>query len=135
MVYWSGPSWSIAWHTGHQHTVLLGPYLYVSLSLVSNQTSWWRLLGSSHQTSRDKCSHRASVHVTLTSKSRVDTFSSKIKPQASSSQRRSNVLGWWTELWSTEAKVCGIMLKAAWHWGGDSSITNDPFGAPGSTPS
>jgi hypothetical protein len=36
--------------------------------------------------------------------------------------------------WSTEAKVWGIVPKAAWHWGGDSSVTNDPLGAPGSTP-
>ena len=25
------------------------------------------------------------------------------------------------------------MLKAAWHWGSDSSIVNDPFVEPGST--
>jgi len=25
------------------------------------------------------------------------------------------------------------VLKAAWHWGSDSSIVNDPFGEPGST--
>jgi hypothetical protein len=29
--------------------------------------------------------------------------------------------------------VWGIVPKAAWHWGGDSSVANDPFGAPGST--
>jgi hypothetical protein len=41
-----------------------------------------------------------------------------------------------TVLWSTEAKVWGgIVPKTAWHWGGDISIANDPFGAPGSTPS
>jgi hypothetical protein len=40
-----------------------------------------------------------------------------------------NVLGRQTGLWSTEAKVWGIVPKAAWHWGGDSSVVNDPFGA------
>jgi hypothetical protein len=30
-------------------------------------------------------------------------------------------------LWSTEAKEWGIVLRAAWHWGGDSSVINDPF--------
>jgi len=25
--------------------------------------------------------------------------------------------GWLTGLWSTQAKVEGIVLKAAWHWG------------------
>jgi hypothetical protein len=25
----------------------------------------------------------------------------------------------------------GIVLKAAWHWGSDSSIVNDPPGEPG----
>jgi len=29
--------------------------------------------------------------------------------------------GWLMELWSTQAKVEGIMLKAAWHWGRDCS--------------
>jgi len=29
--------------------------------------------------------------------------------------------------------VEGIVLKAAWHWGSDSSIVNDPFVEPGST--
>jgi len=38
------------------------------------------------------------------------------------------------ELWSTQAKVEGIMLKAAWHWGSDSSVVNDPHGEPGHTP-
>jgi len=41
---------------------------------------------------------------------------------------------WLTGLWSTQAKVEGIMLKAAWHWGGDSSVVNDPLGEPGHTP-
>jgi hypothetical protein len=31
--------------------------------------------------------------------------------------------------------VWGIVLRAAWHWGGDSSAINNPLGAPGSTPS
>ena len=26
------------------------------------------------------------------------------------------------------------MLKAAWHWGSDSSVINDPLGEPGRTP-
>jgi hypothetical protein len=39
-----------------------------------------------------------------------------------------NVFGRRTGLWSTEAKVWGIVLKDAWHWGGDSSVANDPFG-------
>jgi len=29
------------------------------------------------------------------------------------------------------AKVEGIMPKAAWHWGRDSSVVNDPLGEPG----
>jgi len=28
----------------------------------------------------------------------------------------------------------GIMLKAAWRWGRDSSVVNDPLGEPGCTP-
>jgi hypothetical protein len=39
-----------------------------------------------------------------------------------------NVLGQQTGLWSTEAKLWGIVLKAAWHWGGDSSVGNVPSG-------
>jgi hypothetical protein len=31
--------------------------------------------------------------------------------------------------------VRGIVPKAAWHWGGDSSDANDSFGASDSTPS
>jgi len=42
--------------------------------------------------------------------------------------------GWLTGLWSTQAKVEGIVLKAAWHWGSDSSVINDRFGEPGHTP-
>ena len=41
---------------------------------------------------------------------------------------------WLTGLWSTQAKVDGIVLKAAWHWGDDSSVINDPLGEPGCTP-
>jgi len=37
-------------------------------------------------------------------------------------------------LWSTQAKVEGIMLMAAWHWGRDCSVINDPLGEPGRTP-
>ena len=41
---------------------------------------------------------------------------------------------WLTGFWSTQAKVEGIMPRAAWHWSSDSSVTNDPFGEPGRTP-
>jgi len=41
---------------------------------------------------------------------------------------------WLTGLWSTQAKVKGILLKAAWHWGRDCSVVNDPLGKPGRTP-
>jgi hypothetical protein len=41
---------------------------------------------------------------------------------------------WLTGLWSTQAKVEGIVLKAAWHWGRDCSVVNDPLGEPGCTP-
>jgi len=37
-------------------------------------------------------------------------------------------------LWSTQAKVEGIVLKAAWHWGRDTSVVNDPLGEPGHAP-
>jgi len=37
-------------------------------------------------------------------------------------------------LWSTQAKVECIVLKAAWHWGRDCSVLNDPPGEPGCTP-
>jgi hypothetical protein len=33
-----------------------------------------------------------------------------------------------------QTKVEGIVLKAAWHWGRDSSVVNDPLGEPGRTP-
>ena len=41
---------------------------------------------------------------------------------------------WPTGLWSTQAKVEDIVLKAARHWGNDSSAVNDPFGEPDRTP-
>ena len=41
---------------------------------------------------------------------------------------------WLTGLWSTQAKVEGIVLEAAWHWSSDSSVANDPLGEPGRTP-
>jgi hypothetical protein len=46
-----------------------------------------------------------------------------------------NALRRQTGLWSTEAKMWRIVPKSAWHWGGDISVTNDPLGAPGITPS
>jgi len=39
-----------------------------------------------------------------------------------------------TGIWSTQAKVEDIMLKAAWHWGNNSSILNYPLGELGHTP-
>jgi hypothetical protein len=33
-----------------------------------------------------------------------------------------------------QAKVEGTVLKAAWHWGRDDSVINDPLGEPGRTP-
>jgi hypothetical protein len=41
---------------------------------------------------------------------------------------------WLKGLWSTQAKVECILLKAAWHWGSDSSVVNDTLGVPGYTP-
>ena len=41
---------------------------------------------------------------------------------------------WLTALWSTQAKVEGIVPTAAWHWGRNSSVINDPLGEPGHTP-
>jgi len=41
---------------------------------------------------------------------------------------------WLTGLWSTQTKVEGIVLKAVWHWGNDSSVVNNPFGEPCHTP-
>jgi len=34
---------------------------------------------------------------------------------------------WLTGLWSTQAKVEGFVLKAAWHLGSDGSVVNDPL--------
>jgi hypothetical protein len=41
---------------------------------------------------------------------------------------------WLTGLCSTQAKVEGIVPKAAWHWSSDSSVISDPLGEPGRTP-
>jgi len=41
---------------------------------------------------------------------------------------------WLTELWSYQAKVEGIVPRAAWLWGRDSSVVNDSLGEPGRTP-
>ena len=41
---------------------------------------------------------------------------------------------WKTGLWSTKAKVEGIVLKVAWHWGSDGSVVNDLPGEPVRTP-
>ena len=41
---------------------------------------------------------------------------------------------WLTGLWSTQVKVEVIVLKAARHWGSDSSVVSDPLGEPGCTP-
>jgi hypothetical protein len=41
---------------------------------------------------------------------------------------------WLTGVWSTQAKVEGIVLKAAWYWVGDCSVVNDPLGEPHRTP-
>jgi len=40
---------------------------------------------------------------------------------------------WLSVLWSTQAKVEGIVLKAAWHLGSDCSVVNDPLGESGRT--
>jgi len=40
---------------------------------------------------------------------------------------------WLTELWSTQAKVEGIMPRAIWHWGRKSSAVNNPLGEPSHT--
>ena len=37
---------------------------------------------------------------------------------------------WLTGLWSGS----GIVPKAAWHWGRDCSVLNEPLGEPGRTP-
>jgi hypothetical protein len=41
---------------------------------------------------------------------------------------------WLRGLWSTQAKVEIIVPSAAWRWGRDSSVVNDPLGEPGYTP-
>jgi hypothetical protein len=41
---------------------------------------------------------------------------------------------WLTGLWSTLPKREVIVLKAAWHWGSDSSVFNVPLEEPGRTP-
>jgi len=41
---------------------------------------------------------------------------------------------WLTGLWSTQAKVEGIVPKAVWHWGSDSSVVNDHLEEPGRNP-
>ena len=40
---------------------------------------------------------------------------------------------WLTGLWSAQAKMQGIVLKAARHWDSNISVVNDPFGEPGRT--
>ena len=39
---------------------------------------------------------------------------------------------WLTGLWSTQAKVEGIVPRTAWHWGSD-SVVNDHLGELGRT--
>jgi hypothetical protein len=41
---------------------------------------------------------------------------------------------WPVGLWSTQAKVESIMLKAALQWVSNSNVVNDPVGEPGCTP-
>jgi len=41
---------------------------------------------------------------------------------------------WVMGLWCTQAKVEGIVSSAAWHWGRNSSVVNDPLVEPGCTP-
>jgi hypothetical protein len=41
---------------------------------------------------------------------------------------------WLMGLWSTQTKVEGVVSKAAWHWGSDSSVINNPLGKQGCTP-
>ena len=40
---------------------------------------------------------------------------------------------WLTGLRSTQAKVEGIIPRAVWHWGSDSSVINNPLEEPGCT--
>ena len=42
---------------------------------------------------------------------------------------------WLTGHWSTQAKVEGTVPRAAWHWGRESSVVNDPLGEPVRPPS
>jgi hypothetical protein len=41
---------------------------------------------------------------------------------------------WLMGLWSTQARVEGIVLKVTWQWGSDSSVVNDPLAESGRTP-
>ena len=41
---------------------------------------------------------------------------------------------WPTGLWSIPAKVEGIVLKAAWHWGSNRRVVNVSLGVSGRTP-
>jgi hypothetical protein len=41
--------------------------------------------------------------------------------------------GCYNTLLSTQAKVEVIVPRAAWHWGRDSSVVNNPLGEPGRT--
>jgi hypothetical protein len=38
---------------------------------------------------------------------------------------------WLMGIWSTQAKAEAIVLKAAWHWGRNSSVIIEPLGEPG----
>jgi hypothetical protein len=40
---------------------------------------------------------------------------------------------WLMKLWSTQTKVEGIVLKAAWHCSRDCSVVNDSLGESGHT--
>jgi hypothetical protein len=40
---------------------------------------------------------------------------------------------WPTELYSTQLKVEGIVLKTAWRWGSDRSVVNNPLVEQGRT--
>jgi len=37
-------------------------------------------------------------------------------------------------LWSTQAKVEGIVLKTTWHWGRNCNVVNNPLGESRRTP-
>jgi hypothetical protein len=41
---------------------------------------------------------------------------------------------WLMGIWSTQAKVEAIVLKAARHWGRNSSVITEPLVEPGRTP-